>query len=167
MTIKVIGIYPPKEHVLNWFNTLTKDVEIFLKTEGKAILIDEFEKTSAGWEHPPRYEHYYRRGFNEMYVHVYPSGRYAQRWIGVSHGVRDRVIRPRRAKLLKFQEKRTPHTRPGGRWGRTSGGRRYGPTWYARAVHWPGIEPREFEEWIVKRRQTEIGMALTALTRSK
>lgn len=64
----------------------------------------------------------------------------------VTRGTRPHIIRPRRARSLRFKSGYSAKTR-GGLVGSATGGA-FGATVYAQIVHHPGNEGREFEETI-------------------
>lgn len=76
----------------------------------------------------------------------------------VNNGTKAHLIRPKRARVLRFQTGYRPKTRF-----RTlisfSGGGAYGPFAYAQVVHHPGTKPREFDYTIADMRQPDYAKA--------
>lgn len=76
----------------------------------------------------------------------------------VNNGTKAHIIRPKRAKALRFQTGYRPKTRF-----RTlvsiSGAGAYGPFAYAQVVHHPGTKPREFDYTIADMRQPDYEKA--------
>jgi len=79
---------------------------------------------------------------------IHSGGNNTEQYALVNAGARPHVIRPRHARILKFQRGYRAATRP-----RVIGSHaaaRYGPVVTAQAVHHPGFEAREFDETIAK-----------------
>lgn len=80
----------------------------------------------------------------------------------VNDGTRPHIIRPKRAKALRFRSGYRPKTRF-----RTlisvSGAGAYGPYAYAQVVHHPGTKPREFDYTIADMRQHDYEKACRAV----
>jgi hypothetical protein len=72
----------------------------------------------------------------------------------VNYGTKAHVIRPKRAKVLRFQSGHTAKTRPGFI-GSTPGGVSGGAV-FAQEVHHPGSAPRGFDIAIARRRQKSL-----------
>ena len=72
----------------------------------------------------------------------------------VNYGTKPHVIRPRKARALKFQRGYKAKSRPG--FIGSSEGGASGKTTFAKYVQHPGSEPRGFDKTIAKRRQKSL-----------
>lgn len=116
------------------------------------VALSDFKKTTKTWKRQPAF----------IYIAAQQAGTALEGATGtdneiygyVTHGTRPHIIRPRRAKRLSFQTGYRPKTRRrilGSRQGGASG------AWaYAKEVHHPGTEARQFEEEIAARRQLTL-----------
>jgi hypothetical protein len=80
---------------------------------------------------------------------VEPYGMGANHWRWVSRGVPGHIIRARNKKVLSFRTKYSAKTRVGDIFYKGPGNFE-GWSVMAKEVDWPGIEPRNFEEEILR-----------------
>lgn len=125
---------------------------------------------AVGWAHRITFKSTYNTrasalGLTGVSLTTVPFGTNKRFWVYVSAGVKSHPIRPRQAPLLRIRGGiggYAAHTRPGG----YAGGRgNYNDdaTFYAKYIrNWPGIEPREFEKWVVNKNKSTIVELLTA-----
>lgn len=108
----------------------------------------EFEKTIKSWDDRPNFqmEHYF--GVRVLWVKVYT---YSTVYRLVNAGARPHEIRPRKARLLRFQSQFKPKSRP--RLIGSFAGGKSGDYVSARSVHHPGFEAREFDQEISEQYQ--------------
>jgi len=129
-----------------------------LQQDGENIRRD-FEKTTATWNHKPRFEVNLLRTASQMTVYVYTDDEIYQY---VDKGTRPHVIRPRRAKALRFQ-----WGGPGSYKAKTSvgvissrAGGSSGPEVLFKHVTHPGTAARNFTEVIQKKWAPKLTKAL-------
>ena len=124
-----------------------------LRAEGRDVT-KEYEKTTATWKGKPKFETLI--GLNRP-----PGG--ASVFVGtdnkiygyVDKGVPARIIRPRRAKALRFMAGSRAKTSP--RHIGSGPGGASGPVVFASIIRrWPGIKAREFSETIRQRRRQKF-----------
>lgn len=108
----------------------------------------ELEKTVRTWDHKPSWslDHFF--GVRAMWVKVYTDN---VQYRLVNSGARPHEIRPRRAKMLRFQTGFRPKTRP--RLIGSFAGGKFGSYISTPVVHHPGHEAREFDAQIAEEYQ--------------
>lgn len=144
MAISVkIRVFVPKE-VIN-MAAVARNIEHTMIQKTIPDLRDEFDKTTSTWNDRPsfRAEHYF--GGNTKWVRVYTD---AEHYRLVNTGAKPHLIRPRRARMLRFQTAFRPKTRP--RTIRSFAGGKSGPYISTPLVHHPGHEAREFDKTIAE-----------------
>lgn len=105
----------------------------------------EFNKTTQSWDDKPNWKNEMYLGPNVMWVKVLT---YSTQYRLVNAGARPHMIRPRRAKMLRFQTNFRAKSRP-----RVIGafaGGKSGPYVSTLGVHHPGHEAREFDKEIAE-----------------
>lgn len=129
--------------------------EIKKELEGPiaSLLTTSLSKYTTNWKVPPKLQVVSVSTAKGITLGVVPIGPGALNWRRVSFGVAGHLIQVRkRSTFRRFKKYRPglrlqryrPATTPGGRWG--GAGVKFGPVAYRRAVWWPGIFPRNFEE---------------------
>lgn len=108
----------------------------------------EFEKTVRSWDNKPNwtFEHYFGVGILSVKVLTYST-----QYRLVNTGAKPHPIRPRKARMLRFQNGYRAKSRP--RLIGSFAGGKYGEFVTARAVHHPGFEAREFDKEIAEQYQ--------------
>jgi hypothetical protein len=125
---------------------------------------------AVGWAHRITFKSTYSTrvsalGLTGVSLLTVPFGTNKRFWIYVSAGVKAHPIYPRKKNLLRIRGGvggYASHTKPGG----VAGGRgayNDDATFYSKFIrNWPGIEPREFEKWVVAQNAAAIVSILTA-----
>lgn len=105
-------------------------------------------RTIKGWKRRVGFKVNTRLTRGSIRTTAYPIGPWAWLWEMLDKGTKKHIIRPKKAKALRFQGgKYTPKTRPGGHYG--GPGTSSGGIVYAQVVKHPGTKPRRFrQEWI-------------------
>ncbi len=103
-----------------------------------------FAKTVSTWEHKPRFRAVARVSPGEWMV---AYGTDDEVYGYVSEGTRPHIIRPRRARRLRFRSRYRARTRP--RRLEAGPGGASGPVVTASVVHHPGTQAREFPETVI------------------
>lgn len=116
-------------------------------------VIVDFETTTATWKHKPTFK------ATEVSAAEWIVSTNDSVWAMLDAGTKPHVIRPKRAKRLRFQwggfGSYKAKTRPG-YLGSNKGGIK-GPIVYRRQVRHPGTEPRKWTAAAEKKWQTELG----------
>ena len=123
-----------------------------LRAEGRDVT-KEYEKTTASWRKKPKFETMVGLGRPPGGASVF-VGTDDEIYGYVDKGTRPHVIRPRRARFLRFQTGYKAKTRP--RHIGSGPGGASGPVRFAKVVHHPGTQPREFSETIRQRRRQKF-----------
>lgn len=105
----------------------------------------EFAKTYSTWDHQPNFSQDEYWGTNVMWVKIFT---YSIQYRLVNAGTAPHEIRPRRARMLRFQNGFRAKTRP--RFIGSVAGGKFGNYVSRRAVHHPGFEAREFDSEIAE-----------------
>lgn len=108
----------------------------------------EFEKTVRTWKDQPNFKTEHYSGVRVMWVKVYT---YSTVYRLVNAGAAPHLIRPRRARMLRFQKNFRPKTRP--RLIGSFAGGKFGDFISTPAVFHPGFEAREFDQTIAEEYQ--------------
>jgi len=109
-------------------------------------IVKDYAKTTATWNHKPSFEHGIRfpKGSPGVFVET------TDKIYGyVTYGTKPHIITAKSGGLLVFQSGYKAKTAPKVI-GSTAGGA-FGDTVYARVVHHPGTEAREFHETILEK----------------
>lgn len=123
------------------------EIKKALKAEGQDV-VGEYEKTTGTWKKKPEFEVLIDTSGGEAAVLV---GTDNEIYNYVDQGTRPHIIRPVRARALRFKSGYKAKTTPG-KIGSQSGGS-FGDTVYAQQVRHPGSKAREFSQVIQKRRK--------------
>ena len=116
-----------------------------MKRVGKGML-EDFESTTRTWDHKPSFSmNMSLRGIGPAVLVGTDDSIYRL----VNEGMKPRIIRPVRAKMLRFQVGYQAKTVPGVIGSRPGGS--YGKVVFAKEVHHPGFEGRKFDDLIVTR----------------
>jgi len=107
-----------------------------------------FKQTVQGWADPPNFLQRFRNSPSQVSATVWPGQNTTggKKWAIVNAGSPRHVIRPRKARMLRFQPGYRASTRP-----RKLSSRaytRYGPVIRTLSVQHPGFEAREFNKEI-------------------
>lgn len=117
-------------------------VEALEKQTGP-MLQDYHERVVAPWSgEKPGWVQEVVHGAGFVAVHVKPTGGKGRaKWLWL-RGTEPHIIRPKRAKVLRFPTIYMPRTRPGAGGQYQGPGKATGPIATAQVVHHPGTEPR-------------------------
>lgn len=141
-------------------------VTAYFNTTLRNMLLKDFEATTEGWRHKPKFKATYSTPYDtRKQLVVEPFGRYTLNWSRISEGTRNRSIFPRSGNThMTFQPFYTPRTRPGGPifWG--GPGANSGPVVRATQVHNHSIKPRKFTQEIARKNKDRIESDLRKLT---
>ena len=122
-----------------------------LEKQTGPMLRDYHERVVAPWtgEKPGwAVEMVYGAGF--VAVHVRPTGgKGRDKWLWL-RGTKPHIIRPKKAKALRFPTMYMPRTRPGAGGQYQGPGKATGPIATAQEVHHPGTEPRMLPKAIAR-----------------
>lgn len=154
----IIPIYLPAGYITRKWKRIEDDLEVYLRGPVRQTVRNWLYLTITGWKEKPFFRGTFTSyGGQFMSMYVYPvGGMNRMKWIYVSKGVKGHYIRAVRAPQLVYNQGYRARTQPEGRWGIAGGGRTYGPQVKRKQVWWPGIEPRNFEDYIVKKIEKEI-----------
>lgn len=114
------------------------------------FLVKEFQKTTQGWSgEKPNFTPVHKSGGGEIKIQIRLSGpkKGREKWNYLNYGTEPHVIRPRRAKKLRFQTGYSAGSRPGTTF--TARASRSGGYVSADEVHHPGIEARDWKTLII------------------
>jgi hypothetical protein len=112
----------------------------------KPALVRLFGRTVDGWDHRPQFVSRRIDTSSQLGIRVYPSGPNADQYKLVNEGARAHIIRPRRARMLRFQPGYRAGTKP-----KSLSSQHYqrsGQIVSTGLVHHPGFEAREFTQTI-------------------
>lgn len=105
----------------------------------------EFDKTTHSWDDQPTFKTDHFFGVQELRLRVYTD---ATHYRIVNVGAKPHIIRPRRAKMLRFQKGFRAKSRP--RLIGSFAGGKFGDYISTPAVNHPGFEAREFDKTIAE-----------------
>lgn len=120
----------------------------------KPGLVRLFGRTVDGWDHKPQFLARRIDTASQLGIRVYPGGPNAAQYAMVNQGARSHIIRPRRARMLRFQPGYRAGTKP-----RSLSSRHYvrsGGLITTGLVHHPGFEAREFTQTIADEHQSQF-----------
>lgn len=120
----------------------------------KQKLTDLFKKTVEGWQTPPSFASVRVDNTDQLGIRVFPSGPNADKWALVNAGSPAHVIRPRKAKMLRFQPGYKAGTKR--RSLSSQAYQRFGGFVTSGLVHHPGFEAREFTQTIADTHDPEF-----------
>jgi hypothetical protein len=125
----------------------------------------DFLSTVSTWSHKPSFRT--EEPHSEGHAIVGSVSTRDEVYATVNAGAKPHVIRPRRARKLRFQRGYRAKTRP--RTLASYAGGPYGPEVCTEVVHHPGFEPRAFSETVAERASArwlgELGAAMQELSR--
>src|SRR3990167_10366515 len=147
MSIKITARVFVPEEVLSVQEVRSK-IEHTMRNKSAPEVRREFIKTIQGWDHSPDFAMRFNFGQNRLSATITPSGADANIWTLVNAGAPPHIIRPRRAKQLRFQTGYRAATRP--RMIRSPGKSRFGGVAKSNVVSHPGFEAREFDQVIAE-----------------
>jgi len=125
---------------------------------GLNIINDDFQKTTATWRHNVAFKIDRAHSTGAALVGAVTTRDTIYGY--VDQGTRPHIIRPRRARVLRFRGSHRAKTRPGII--SSSAGGSSGPFVTARVVHHPGTAARNFAKTIEKRRERNMRTLLRA-----
>jgi hypothetical protein len=119
----------------------------------------DMESFVMNWVHKPDITQEAKNESDGFYIRIFPTGDNLKYWLWVSFGVSGKRIVPVSAPNLVFKYRGAgvsyaPKTAPGGAFG--GAGKKIGPVQRFKAVQWPGIEPRKFEEQAILYNQKQF-----------
>lgn len=110
--------------------------------------LNQFVKT---WKKKPTFRIVRKRQGRDEVIGVFTDD---MRWIWIGQGTKPYIIRPRKAKALRFKSGYSPATAPNRVIARPA--QSFGDTVHAQEVHHPGIKARKFDERLVKRNEKKF-----------
>lgn len=120
----------------------------------KQKLTNLFKQTTEGWKTRPAISSRRIDTSNQLGIRVFPSGAGADTYALINEGARPHTIRPRRARMLRFQTGYRAGTKP-----RILSSQAYvrsGKIISTGIVHHPGFEAREFTQTIAAEHAQEF-----------
>lgn len=129
-----------------------------LDSQVKPALIKSHELVVANWKNKPTFQtRKYIKG-DSIGMTVFPAGEAKEIYTYVDQGTKPHLIVPVHAKLLRFRTGYSPKTlpNPARLVLQPSGGKATGPQVFAKVVHHPGSEARNFSEAIARDLQPEF-----------
>lgn len=112
------------------------------------------EDRVKNWEHKPRIKSIFTPQKTQLKLLVTPFGTNKRYWVFVSGGAAGKTYSVKKADYMTvrtgYRAKTQPNNKYGGRGDYT------GNVYRAKTVRWPGIEPRNFEEHIIKKHQKSV-----------
>lgn len=120
----------------------------------KPRLVQLFGMTVNGWHDRPDFRSKRIDTTSQLGIRVYPDGPNAPQYALVNQGARPHIIRPRRARLLRFQRGYKAGTKPHVL--RSGAFARSGDIVTAHEVHHPGFEAREFTQAIADEHKSDF-----------
>jgi len=140
----------------------TSEVNRELKGVARAAE-EEMAKPTRQWGAPPTFRTDIAGGLNKVIMTVHPTGAQAAKYERIDFGTPARVIRPNRKKVLRYLPRYLASTIPNRLWSRLA--RRSGEFRYARYVHNPGIQARNFSQQVYKKMNPEFRRRMENLIR--
>jgi hypothetical protein len=120
----------------------------------KQALTDLFKQTVQGWKTPPQFAAKRIDTTSQLGIRVYPTGQNTEQYGIVNAGSPSHIIRPRKAKMLRFQTGYRAGTKP--RVLSSKAYERSGGFISTGLVHHPGFEAREFTQTIAKEHEPDF-----------
>lgn len=127
--------------------TLRKELKKVAQDTARVLKRDH-ERVVANWSHKVKFGYIYQVDKNLISANIYAYGANRHIWFFVNDGTKPHIIRPKRAKFLKFRTGYSPRTARGGFGGP---GTSSGPWVSAAQVRHPGSAARNFTADISKR----------------
>lgn len=143
-TIRLKAIVPKALNTPAMRNALEAEMQAVQKEVRR-----DFDATTRTWSNKPGFKDEFQSRPNRL---RFFTGTSDEVYTYVSEGTKAHVIRPKRAKMLRFQGTYSAKTSPGVI-GSSSGGSS-GPVVYSTGVRHPGTKARKFDEAIKKRWQS-------------
>lgn len=140
---EIVNVEKVRQAIIDAQNRLTKPK-----------LIRLFGQTVDGWHNRPDFRSRRTDTSSQLGILVYPSGPDADQWALVNAGARSHIIRPRRARFLRFRPGYKAGTKP--RSLRSTAFVRSGDLVSAGMVRHPGFEAREFTQTIADEHQSDF-----------
>lgn len=125
-----------------------KEIEKALDSDVKPALIKSHELVVADWKNKPKFQTRKVIRPDKITMTVFPAGDNADIYTYVDQGTKPHIIKPVRAKLLRFKTGYKAKTLPNPARTVAGGGVATGPEVRAKLVHHPGSEAREFSKTI-------------------
>lgn len=131
-------------------NIARKMLSDALDSQVKPLLIQSHEKVVESWKNQPDFQTRKYIKADSIGMTVFPTGEAKEIYTYVDQGTKPHLIVPVHAKLLKFRTGYQPKTLPNPARVviQPAGGKATGPQVFAKLVHHPGSEPREFSKAI-------------------
>lgn len=120
----------------------------------KPALIRLFGRTVEGWDNPPQFRSRRIDTASQLGIRVEPTGVNADQYSLVNQGSPRHIIRPRRARLLRFQPGYRAGTKPKSL--SSTHYQRSGDLVTAHEVHHPGFQAREFTQTIADTHKSDF-----------
>lgn len=119
-----------------------------LDNQVKPLLIKSHNLVVADWKNKPEFQTRKYVKVDSIGMTVFPTGEAKEIYTYVDQGTKPHLIVPVHAKLLKFNTGYLPKTLPNPARTVSGGGKATGPQVFAKVVHHPGSEAREFSKTI-------------------
>lgn len=140
---RIINVEGVRQAIIDAQNSLTKPKLTAL-----------FNQTIEGWRTPPYFTARREDTASQLGIRVYPDGPNAQQYALVNQGAGPHQIRPRKARMLRFQTGYRAGTRP--RVLSSQAYQRFGDFRTAMVVNHPGFDAREFTQTIADEHEPEF-----------
>ena len=128
-----------------------KKLGVVMDNEVKPHFLAAFRRVVANWKHKVEFKARKFIRTDRIWLDVFPTGEHKKIWIFVTKGTRAHIIRAKNAPVLAFlwggKGSYKPKTKPVGKFGGpgvVTGGTMH----FAKEVHHPGSEGRDFEKAI-------------------
>ena len=153
VTFRLEAIVPKQKDAAKIFKAAYEGA---LRAEAESIKKD-FDATMTTWEHKARFFIRTTSRKNYLSMTIYTKDAvYAY----VNYGTKPHVIRPKKARVLRFQSGYSAKTRPG--FIGSSPGGSSGDTIFAQEVHHPGTAPRGFDKAIAEKHERSFKARMDA-----
>lgn len=134
-----------------------RDIREAFSEEIKGEVVADFNDVTSDWETDVTFDARVEVQGGNIVIGIGPR-RNAKIWIFVDQGTRAHIIRPRRAKRLRFQGGYSARTRPGR--AHVGSGTASGDVIYSAGVWHPGTEAREFTATILDKWRPAIAQVI-------
>lgn len=148
--LKNIRSKKSKARLLDLNNIARKAIEKALKDKVEPALIKSHNLVVADWKNKPTFETRTSVRPDKISMTVFPAGPNAGIYEIVDQGSPPHIIRPVKAKMLVFRTDYKSKTLAKPARTVAGGGKATGPLVFAKLVHHPGSEAREFSKVIAK-----------------
>lgn len=155
VSVKIERIKAPINRTLmHYLSQVEPNIEKALTGPIKDTILNEMEKTVAGWSRKATFKARLIRTTGDLILEATPDGPNAFKWRIIGGGLGPRQI-VSKGKLMTFPINYKASTYPGGRWGRRR--QKYGEIVTGRREVGPHkIEARKFSKVIIERKSREI-----------